>query len=560
MAISTHISKTSTAVDLSAGRSNLLTRIDLRNLGLLALGFVCVLVFVSPVRAFPIADDWIYAHSVGDLLNWDYKMPLESQANLVSHVAWGAIFAALFGNNFTVLTISTLVMSLLCLAIFYILLRHLDIAPSHALLGTALLGFNPLYIFLSYSFMTELTFITYMLAACLFFVRGMRGYGEHWFWLSSVVIVLSYLARQHGLLILVAALACLYWSRMWTWRRALSITLLPVLVIAAYMAWERTQPPAVGAVVMTNNIQSFMYDPVTYIARRGQGIGWIVLSMGLYLAPLARLPRRRLLLIPIFGLLALSLAISVRFWGSAFPVNGNVLDNTGFVMWYYHAAPIWAEWVWLSLGVVSAAILSLYLAALGEDVHDWWRARRERTADPALMLYLLASAMAAVIVIIMPTLNDRYMLPLLPIVMIPALRRMSAVTKEAGSRQYAPNLRRWAPLALLTLFSVIGQRDYMEHLTVRWNEAESLAVQGVPRYQIDGGAEWQGQYLYEDGVRRLREKGEFPPHSFPPFAVLDPTYLISDVPVEGYIQVDSQPYVSWLNGGQERHVLVLRRR
>jgi hypothetical protein len=196
MALSTHISKTSPAAVLSAGRSTLLTRIDLRNLGLLVLGFVCVLLLVSPVRAFPIADDWIYAHSVGDMLKWDYEMPIESQANLVSHVAWGAIFAALFGNSFTVLTVSTLVMSLACLAIFYILLRHLDITPNHALLGAALLGFNPLYVFLSYSFMTELTFITYMLAACLFFVRGMRGYGEHWFWFSSVATGLPLLVAH----------------------------------------------------------------------------------------------------------------------------------------------------------------------------------------------------------------------------------------------------------------------------------------------------------------------------------------------------------------------------
>src|SRR5439155_7796055 len=134
-----------------------------RNLALLLLGFACLLVVVPPVRAFPITDDWTYVRSVPHLLDLTYAPDEAAQATALGHVAWGALFSALFGQSFTVLTVANLVMGMAGVVIFYLLLRRLNVVPSYALLGAALLGFNPIYVYLSYTFMTDITFLVYVL-------------------------------------------------------------------------------------------------------------------------------------------------------------------------------------------------------------------------------------------------------------------------------------------------------------------------------------------------------------------------------------------------------------
>src|SRR3989442_4625444 len=102
------LSSTTTITITPAQRVAALGKTDTLNLSLLLLAFACVVALVPPVRSYPITDDWIYAHSVSDLLNWTYKGPEWAQATSFGHIACGALFAALLWQSFTVLTISTL--------------------------------------------------------------------------------------------------------------------------------------------------------------------------------------------------------------------------------------------------------------------------------------------------------------------------------------------------------------------------------------------------------------------------------------------------------------------
>ncbi len=97
-------------------------------------------------------------------------------------------------------------MSAIALVAFYLLLRQLKVRPTAALLGAATLGCNPLVVFLSYSFMTDVTFLAFMLLACLFFLKGLEKNNVHWLVLGSIFSGFAYLDRQYGILIVVALL------------------------------------------------------------------------------------------------------------------------------------------------------------------------------------------------------------------------------------------------------------------------------------------------------------------------------------------------------------------
>src|SRR5205823_13027248 len=135
-----------------------------------------------------------------------------------------------------------LAMSAAAILLFYLLLRHLAVAPAYALFGAALLGLNPIFVYLSYSFMTDVTFLAFVLAGCLCFVRAMQGYGNVWLWYAGAATALAYLTRQFGILLVPVALGYMVWSRKWSWRGALSIAAVPAAVAVLYMLWERTQP------------------------------------------------------------------------------------------------------------------------------------------------------------------------------------------------------------------------------------------------------------------------------------------------------------------------------
>jgi len=105
-------------------------------------------------------------------------MPALSQANLVGLTVWGAGWSQLLGFSFTTLTYSTLFMSFVALFSFYGVARATGTPPWGALLGTALLAYNPLFVHLSYSFMTDVPFIALMLLSCFCYIRGAQGHGR----------------------------------------------------------------------------------------------------------------------------------------------------------------------------------------------------------------------------------------------------------------------------------------------------------------------------------------------------------------------------------------------
>jgi len=438
-----------------------------------------------------------------------------------------------------------------------LLLRHFAVTPGYALLGVALLAFNPIYFNLSYTFMTDITFLTCIIGAFLFYLRGMQGKGDGWFWLGSMMVALAYLTRQFGLLVIGPALAYLWWGRLWTWKRAVAISLMPLVALVGYAIWEHGQPVQLVSFWIEARRAEAVRDPGGYIADRIQNIILILVVPGLCLMPLLWRVRRPLIAMPLFVFLTFFLVRIAQGHGTVLPLSGNIVDHTGFIMGNFYTASVWSEWVWAIASILGLLSLSLCVTACVESTSKWLRKRpwRIREEEPVLMLYLFGLAVVAVIFIAAPLLFDRYMLPVLVVFMIAALRRISLAHAHGQQQKW-----RWVFVVPLALFCLLAERDYLEHNAVRWQAAEQVAAQGVPYHQIYAGYEWAGWHQYDEGVQRIIEKGDFSNIPFPPDAVVDPLYIVGDVQLPGYAEVRSFPYSSWLNGGQTQRVLVLKRK
>jgi 4-amino-4-deoxy-L-arabinose transferase-like glycosyltransferase len=560
------------AVAASPPRGGILTRPDALNISLLLVGFACVALLLPPSRPYPVIDDWIYAQSINGLLHGTYRPHDWSATVAFSHNLWGALFASVFGLSFTVLSIANLVMSAACIIVFYLLLRRLFISPATALLGAATLAFNPIYFHLTYSFMTDITFLTFTLLACVFYIRGLRDANgdnlavNRWIWLGSVMAALACLSRQLGAALLAAVLLYLLLSGRWSWRRAAAAVALPIVALAVYALWERSFGTSLVSLHIENSWAAAFRQPWDFLLERAVRVSIVMYLGGLLLLPLVWRPRKLLVAMPIFLLLALGEVLNIRESATAFPINGNVLDATGFVMVAYAGTPIWTQTVWMFLGLAGALGISFYLAACGERVWRWLRSgawRASGDADGALLLYLLAAVLTVGLLVLSPFMYDRYFLPVFAVLMVPALRHIDGKVGATGEvRRAMAGLPawRWVLLAPLAAFCLLAQRDYAEHAAVRWQAAEGLVAQGIPLNKIDGGFEWVGWFLYDEGAERMRRTGDRKYGYFPAFAAMEsPEYSFSDVPRKGFKQLGSRSYTSWLEGGRTRQILFIQR-
>ena len=527
---------------------------DRRNLALILAGAVALVLLLPPAHDYPIIDDWIYAGSVQhQLATGVFVMPAASQANLVGLTLWGTLWARVFGFSYTTLTWSTLVLALGGLLAFYGLARRVRVPPGGALVGTALLGLNPLFLHLSYSFMTDVPFLALTLGACYGYVRGLQTRRPAWLLVAGVLAGWAFLIRQFGILVPAAFLGYLLLDGLRGRRLHLpqiaAVIVIPTLILAGWWLWSHGQPPNLWTAALARRRAMFMFTDA-----------WlrVILIRALTLLPLAalsawgavRLRRRRLWLVPLWagvliaGWVAVGglhenwiattdppflirvgpLALLIPAQVDTFIGYGNILRLGGLDFADYLQMPLWPRETWVAILVLGAGLGALLLAKVTDVVLRPPRMRRDRRLSPLLGVYLAGLLIAGVSLAALTELYDRYLLGFLPFLILFVVR---------GSRTWGRLAWGYA-LTALAIVGVVGmllQADAVDHDNARWQAAQWLAVgEGA----VHAGYDW-------DNVNPGRNA----------------TSIVSDLPRPGFRVEARFPYLSRMAGFQTREVLAL---
>lgn len=525
-----------------------LDRGDLIALGLIVLGYVIALLFMPLQRNFPILDDWTFARSAEKVVSGMGFVPSEiAQMTLVTHAYWGAFFLMALGPGFTSLTIANMVMSFAAVVTFYLLLRRLDFTLQVRLAGVAVLALNPYYLNLSYSYMTEITFVALLLLSCLLYIEGLRG-REVYLWVGSLFAALLFLARQFGLAVPLAVVLWLLLAGRWSWRRVAAVVLLPAVAAVGYFAWSSGFGTTFSGSVGREEILALVRNPATWVTRASHFIYLETFLPGLMVPLFVRVRHWKLALL-------LSLAVALVVFG-LWQVKSNIVQQgQGSV------AELSYEWLRLMLPDPTivycvGAALSTWLA-VGLVEGGWPGAvallRRKREPDAFTFLYMTGIILFAGTYLVSLGFLDRYWMPLWPIIIVAGLAQLKGRSLRALAVTFAV-------LAVTATFGVLLHLDQYNALAARWEAGTTLVAQGVPYEKIENGAEWDGYYLYDEALSRL------PSHDvlvigriFPPSRIIDPQYVIGTKKLPGYRVVATYPYVSRLGGWVERLVLVMER-
>jgi Dolichyl-phosphate-mannose-protein mannosyltransferase len=169
----------------------------------LAPGAILILLYFAaaiPLHLFanvPFHDDWTYAWSVEhflktgklEVLDWSVHYPL-------AQILWGALFCLPYGFSFSALRVSTVVLAWLGAWALYGTLRELGRARNESLIATVVLVTNPVFFVLSFSFMTDVPFVSLANIAFFFIVRGVCRRNSFELCVGCVFALCALLIRQ----------------------------------------------------------------------------------------------------------------------------------------------------------------------------------------------------------------------------------------------------------------------------------------------------------------------------------------------------------------------------
>lgn len=456
----------------------------------------------------PVIDDWVYAWSVEHLLATGRLEQLDYSANATYvQVLWGALFCLPAGFSFTALRLSTFVLSGAALAGVHRLLRDAEATRAGSLLGAAALAVYPPFVTLSFSFMTDVPFLALETWTLVWFARALRQHSVREVWIGTGLAALAAGVRYVGVIPAMAMAGALGADRS-GWGRARGRSVVPLLALVALAGVTVYQSGHARHVADLTYIEN---SPVARMAAlRAYGLAlfpdmlrqcaeFVAVMSGLALAPvaLALLPGTRSR--PRAALAVAALAASVLAAGHVlglrhyvpqdFPLGPGARINTDALGAVLTLLPGWdappppSAVTWGAVAALWGAFVVIGASAI---------ARGGRDAGRSLFWWSLAGMLGAGALLWLVA--DRYILPLLPVVLALALGRGASVSWRAAT-----------PLLLASaLVAVAATRDREAAQRALWAAVQDLRARGIPAADIDAGYVVNGwlQYAHPEQAHR----------------------------------------------------------
>jgi len=503
-------------------------KLDLLALTLILLVYLSIVLVVSPFHEFPLNDDVMYAEAVRAFMETgQLKLGPWVVTSLILQVAYGAAVSKLLGFSFTILRLTTFALSLVSAGSLYAFLRMLNIGRVLSLCGALTLALNPVYLNLSYTFMSDVPVLTFMLLSLICYVRGLSRNSDSGMLAGSALATAALLIRQNAILLPIAAsLSILFASPDDQKSRRLYLVLLssglPLVTSMIYIAWLTlihgpTRGPSPFLALST------LFNPLS-LTVTVLNHGFVTLEyVGLFIVPLLPLwfsgsnsgllgaVRPRLLLLWA-GLVVLGVLVMYLVNGKVMPYTGNILHVAGLgpltlkdAVFERHLPllrlPMSFWWLVTLLASLSAILIGSSLSSHAKRlVDDWRRTKRGQSAPDFHIQWLLwfATLEFLGVGLLSRYLFDRYLIALL-VFLIP----LFLLTVHPA------RWKNWAIAGTFVLllsygtFGVLGTRDYLAWNEARWAGIRYLiSVMGVNPSNIDGGYEANYWYNYANATTK----------------------------------------------------------
>jgi hypothetical protein len=469
---------------------------------------VCVLL-THPVLEMGLNDDFAYIRTTLDFVRTGHIIFNGWEAAMLGwQILWGALFIKLFGFSFTVVRFSVFLLSIFSTYLLHRTMTRFGINAWNATMGTLIVVLSPLFLPLAFSFMSDIPGLFTLLLCLYACVRAVQSTSHraalYWLCFAGISNLIGGTVRQIawlGVLVMVPSTAWLLRRRRGALLMGAILWSMSMVAIFLSMHWFKRQPytiptQLVGAAVDRQALHLFENAFLRSF-----------LSILLFCLPVlvAFLPR----------VFALPRRFQIFFWGSIaanaglllagqrkhrlnewlLPWLGNTISTRGLVEFGevlgLRPVVLHGPMRLLLTMLVAAAALACMACILA-------RPRvRIVAADQAFQLswreiaLLLGPFTLAYVVLLAPSaafyvIFDRYLLPLVPILLIVLLRYY---------QEYVPYRLPAISVVLMVIFAgfgVAGTHDLFAMDQARLAAADELRSTGVPRTAIQAGFEYDG--------------------------------------------------------------------
>ena len=214
---------------------------DKRNYLILLAILISIFLIMLPFKDQVFSEDFAYAQSVKHLiLTGDLKISERVGPSSITHIFLGSIIASILGFSLGNLHIAVVALLPFMLLAFYKTLRLAGNTPQRSFLFTLFFLSIPWILQLSYTFLTDVTFLTMEVFSLLFYLTAFRKNSTKYLLLGSVFASLAFLTRQLGLAIVLAAVVTIFLkreNREYKIKNLLLVSIAPLAAAALYFFW-----------------------------------------------------------------------------------------------------------------------------------------------------------------------------------------------------------------------------------------------------------------------------------------------------------------------------------
>ncbi|MGC8604828.1 MAG: hypothetical protein ACP5VS_14255, partial [Desulfomonilaceae bacterium] len=215
-------------------------------IAMLLLIWAIVIYIVNPVGEFMINDDFAFTKALNTLRTqgslgptWVGPPGEGGGPSLITHLLWGLFFSEAFGYSLTVLRLSVLTLSICGSLAFFLLLKATKAGNWVSFWGTLTLMFNPLYFSQSFTYMTDITFVSFIIFSFLFIQKGIDQNRVGLVAAGLILALLATLTRQFGIAVSLAfILACSIHPMGREFGRFKALFLTIMLTVLPWVAFE----------------------------------------------------------------------------------------------------------------------------------------------------------------------------------------------------------------------------------------------------------------------------------------------------------------------------------
>jgi hypothetical protein len=464
--------------------------------GMVVGWYALALATLHPLANGPVADSWIYSEAARWFsVTGQIRFPGFTETMPVAQVIYGAAWGSIFGTSAASFDLANASLGIVAALLLYALATRCGARPWQALAAAGLLICNPCFLFLSFSFMSEIAFLAALLGSQLVFALADGEKQIRYLWLSAILAVVAFAVRPFGGIAITGSMgAILIYDRMRPEESRADIVQMTSMLMPFAFAllgcgmiwiWLTVLRPPPWKLANNAKLLAYVFSiaPSEYLR---MGILAPLLYLGVVLSPIALLrvaSKNTTRVLAVGGAIFIATLILVRAegphpstpemscfggWSNALTLHGGLDRFAWQDAWRY---------VMELLGSIGAA--GLIFAAI-EVIPKLTRAS---TA------VVIAAAIYWAAMIPLWFFNDRYFLVLVPAAAL--LLALAPLPENLSARVAA-----FAMTAVMGLMSLGGTYSYQRGLAAVIAARDRLEKSGIERPAIDAGYELNGLDLY----------------------------------------------------------------